>query len=94
MQFNQTLIHELRELAARGVAPSQLILVIGHRLGLEHTNFRLLAIAYFREAFALTLADATRIGAAAAFPNGGRDDALDSELRPIIEGTRHLWAGK
>jgi hypothetical protein len=94
MQFNRNLIHELRELAARGVPPSQLILVIGDRLGLERTNFRLLAIAYFREAFELTLADATRIGAAAVFPNGGRDEALDREVTSIIERTRHLWRDK
>jgi hypothetical protein len=92
MQFDEKLIQELRELADRGTPPSQLVGVVGNRLGVGDINFRLLAIAYFRKAFALPLADATRIGAASIFPDSrGNDHELDTEVTPIIRGTRHLW---
>ena len=92
LRLDASIIQELRELADRGTLPSQLIHVVGHRLGLQYPDFRLLAVAYFREAFALTLADAKMIGASAIFPDGPWNDAeLDREIGPIIRGTRHLW---
>jgi hypothetical protein len=51
-----------------------------------------MAVAYFREAFALSLGDAKEIGASSIFLDGPRTDAkLDKEVAPMIEATRHLW---
>jgi len=95
MDIDIDLVRELRVLAERGVAPSRLLAVIGERLGATNTNFRLIAIAYFREAFGVSLADAARIGAAKIFPGGGRTAAeVDSEMLPLIERARHFWAAR
>ena len=92
MEFDMNLIRELRELAANGVAPSKLVLLIGNRLEIDGADFRLQAIAYFREAFHLSLADAKRIGAASAFPGGNREDGdVDQEVVSVIKNTEHLW---
>jgi hypothetical protein len=92
MQFDASIIQELRDLAGRGTPPSQLVPVAGHRLGLQDQNFRLMAVAYFREAFALGLGEAKVIGASSIFPDGPWTDAqLDKEVAPMIEETRHLW---
>jgi hypothetical protein len=90
MDLDTNVIQELRQLAMAGTPPSQLLATLGRRLGLQDTNFRLLAIAYFREAFDLSLADAKGIGAASIFPGGGRGDAeLDNEMAPIIRAAAH-----
>jgi hypothetical protein len=92
MQLDPNVVRELRELADSGTPPSKLVSIIGSRLGPRDTNFRLLAIAYFREAFALPLADASLVGAASVFPEGPWSDAqLDSQIAPIIQRNRHLW---
>jgi hypothetical protein len=95
MNLNKDLIQELREMAGCAIPPSQLILHIGDRLGVRDTNFRLLAIAYFREAFALSLHDATNIGASSIFPDGARhDNELNEKVIPMIQQTKHLWGAQ
>jgi hypothetical protein len=94
LDLDANIVQELRTLASRGTPPSELVSILGRRLGLENTNFRLLAIAYFREAFFLTLADAKQIGAASIFPDGERDDSeLDREIESIMRGTMERWKG-
>ena len=95
MDLDKSLIQELRELAGRAIPPSTLILHIGNRLGMRDTNFRLPAIAYFREAFGLSLHDATNIGASCIFPDGARDDdELNEKLIPMIQQTKPLWGAQ
>lgn len=93
MDLDHKIIEELRELAERGRSPCELAVLIGQRLGLEGTNYRLQAIAYFREAFRLSMPDAMRIGAAPVFESEQRPALdVDHEIRPIIEATRSDWA--
>ena len=92
MKLNANIVRELRERALDGTLPSQLVMLVGRLLNLGHTNFRLLAVAYFPQAFGISLADAKIIGAASIFPGGECNDAdLDRRLVPIIKSTRHLW---
>jgi hypothetical protein len=92
MKLDASIVRELRIRALDGALPSQLVLLVGRRLNLGHTKFRLLAIAYFREAFGISLADAKIIGAASIFPGGQCDDAdLNRIIEPIIKSTRPFW---
>ena len=92
MEINARLVLELRSLAASGAEASELLAVIRDRLGLADENFRLIAIAYFREAFYLSLADASMVGAANIFPDGGRTaKQVDTQMHSIIERTRSVW---
>lgn len=92
MVLDGSLVQELRHAASHGATPSKLILLVGDRLGVQNTNFRLLAAAYFREAFYLSLPEAATIGALSIFPGGALSEGdLDREMTPIIERTRHLW---
>lgn len=92
MDLDGQLVLELRRLAADGVLPSKLIPVIANRLGIDQSACRLQAVAYFREAFQLSMGDAMRIGAAEVFPDGGSDDSsLDQELARTIQSTSRWW---
>jgi hypothetical protein len=91
-ELDPNVVKELREQADSGTPPSKLISIIGDRLGLANTNFRLLAVAYFREAFGLSLADASQVGAASVFPEGSWSDIqLDNTISPLIQQNRDLW---
>lgn len=93
MELDGKVIDELRQLAAHGHPPCELAALIGRRLGLERTNYRIQAIAYFKEAFHLSMADAMRIGAAPVFPGEHRLAVdVDQELEPILDATRGGWA--
>ena len=74
-----------------GSTPYEFLIALGERLGTSGTNFRLRAIAYFREAFQISLADAMGIGAADIFPQGAatRDD-INAQMMPIIEDALHI----
>jgi hypothetical protein len=92
MDLDKGITEELRALATKGAAPSELLGTVGRRLGVQGTNFRLHAIAYFREAFQLSLGDAMRIGAAEVFPDGqASNEEIDREMLPLIQGTAELW---
>jgi hypothetical protein len=81
-----------RAYAADGLVPSRLIHVIANRLGVPEAECRLHAIAYFREAFHLSLGDAMRLGGFQVFSDGGSDDvSLDQDLARIIATTRDSW---
>jgi hypothetical protein len=92
LELDPNVVKELREQADSGTPPSKLIAIVEARLGLENTNFRLLAVAYFREAFGLSLADASQVGAASIFPGGSWSDTqLDTTILPLIQQNRDLW---
>jgi hypothetical protein len=92
LELDPNVVKELREQADSGTPPSKLISIIEVRLGLENTNFRLLAVAYFREAFRLSLADASQVGAASIFPGGSWSDTqLDTTILPLIQRNRDSW---
>lgn len=93
MNFDSNLVRELRRQALLGVGPCSLVALIGRHLNREGENFRLQAIAYFQEAFALPLQDAMRIGAAPLFPGEHRATCdIDDEIQPLLDATAHLWS--
>ncbi|MFZ5890276.1 MAG: hypothetical protein ACOY0T_04335 [Myxococcota bacterium] len=92
MEFNRQLLQEIRKMAAHGAAPSRLLRVIVDRLNMPQAESRLHVVAYFREGFHLSLADAMSVGASCVFPDGNRADGdLDIEMRALIMATQHLW---
>lgn len=50
-----------------------------------------MAIAYFREAFRLSLKQAMIIGAASVFGGQSKAEAIDAELQPLLDATRASW---
>ena len=92
MNLDDALVRELRKAAEAGATASQLVLMIGRHLDALDTNFRLYAIAYMREAFFLSLPEASTVGALAIFPDGHSSAAqIDDEMRPILNATRPRW---
>lgn len=92
MELDRDLIEELRARARRGERPCALARLISQRLGEAGKPHRLQAIAYFQEAFGLSLRDAMGIGAAPAFEPAGRGaDEVDAEMLAILEENRHRW---
>lgn len=85
------LVVRLRELADEGAEVSELLDEIGVGRNAQSEQ-RLLAIAYFREAFSLPVNEAMVIGASNRFTDGSwTDDEVSSRLRPAIERTRKSW---
>jgi len=94
MNFDRHLVDELRALAGAGERPCALAGVVLHRLQLGAGAGRLQVVAYFQEAFALSLQDAMRVGAAPIFPGENRPTSdIDAEMLPLLEATRDLWQG-
>ena len=92
MNLDDALIQELRKAAEAGATASQLVLMVGRHLDALDTNFRLYAIAYMREAFFLSLPEASAVGALALFSDGHSSAAqIDDEMRPILNATRSKW---
>ena len=90
MELDVRIVQELRHLARDGVPSSQILQHLEHRLQQDFS--RLLAVAYLREAFFLSLRDAMTVGASGIFPDGGWADAdLNSEMTRVMHRTRHLW---
>jgi len=95
MSLDIALVRELREAAEAGATASQLVLMVGRHLDAPDTNFRLYAIAYMREAFFLSLPEASTVGALAIFPDGNSTAAqIDDEMSPILNATRAKWASQ
>lgn len=92
MKLDNDLIIHLRQLATSGHGPCELLTILGQWLSIEGTSYRLVAIAYFKEAFGLSLPDAMRIGAAPVFPgeNRSRED-VDAEIGGLMAATRQVW---
>jgi hypothetical protein len=92
MNFDRALVDELRALAAAGERPCALAGVILHRLQLGAGQGRLQVVAYFQEAFSLSLQDAMRIGAAPIFPGENRATSdIDAEMLALLDAARDLW---
>jgi hypothetical protein len=92
MDLDHALVRELRQAAGAGATASQLVLMVGRHLGVLNTNFRLMAIAYMREAFFLSLREASTVGALAIFPDGNSSAAqIDDEMRPVLDATLPKW---
>jgi hypothetical protein len=95
MEFEQSLLEELRDLARKGERPCALVELIGARLGVHGSSYRLQAIAYFQEAFGLPLVEAMRIGAAPVFEESGRSAAdVDAAVGAILAEYRPFWDAK
>ncbi|WP_316187390.1 MULTISPECIES: hypothetical protein [unclassified Bradyrhizobium] len=95
MSLDEALVRELREAAKAGATASQLVLMVGRHLNAVDANFRLYAIAYMREAFFLSLREASPVGALAIFPDGHSSAAqIDDEMRPILDATRPKWVSQ
>jgi len=92
MELDRDLIADLRARARRGERPCALAQPISQRLGEAGKPHRLQAIAYFQEAFRLTLRDAMGISAAPAFePAGSSADEVDAGMGALLEKNRHRW---
>ena len=90
MELDARIVQELRQLARNGAPSSQILQHLEHRLQQDFS--RLLAVAYFREAFFLSLRDAMTVGASGIFPDGrGSAADLNSEMTRLMHSTRHLW---
>jgi hypothetical protein len=90
MELDARIIQALRRLARNGVPSSHILQHLEHRLQQDFS--RLLAVAYFREAFFLSLRDAMTVGASGIFPDGGWTDAdLNREMTQVMHSTRRLW---
>jgi hypothetical protein len=90
MELDVRIVQELRQLARNGVPSSQILQHLEHRL--EQDFSRLLAVAYFRKAFFLSLRDAVTVGASGIFPDGGWTAAdFNSEMTRVMHSTRHSW---
>jgi hypothetical protein len=95
MSLDYVLVQELRKAAEAGATASQLVLMVGRYLDALNTNFRLHAIAYMREAFFLSLPEASTVGALAIFPGGNSSAAqIDDEMKPILNSTRSKWVSQ
>jgi hypothetical protein len=95
MELRNDLIEELRDRARRGDRPCALAELIGRRLDKEGASYRLQAIAYFQEAFGLTLTEAMHIGAAPVFEQTGRSaDDIDAELMEMLNEHRPIWESR
>lgn len=92
MDLDQALVQELRREAAGGATPVELALHVRDRLA-QGDEVRLLAIAYFREAFFLSLQDIVMLGAWHRYSGGSSSDQeLNAEVASVIERTRPKWA--
>jgi hypothetical protein len=94
LEFQRSLVEELRERARMGERPCALAELIGQRLGKKGRDFRIEAIAYFQEAFRLKLTDAKFIGDAPVFEEGRSAEAIDKEMLAILEENRSRWDPK
>ena len=92
MDLDRMLVRELRCKAAGGATPVELALLVRDWLA-QGDEVRLLAIAYFREAFFLALQDVVALGAWQRYSEGSSsDEDINAEIAPMIERTRAKWA--
>ncbi|WP_316166749.1 MULTISPECIES: hypothetical protein [unclassified Bradyrhizobium] len=95
MSLDHALVRELRKAAEAGAPASQLVLMVSRHLDALDTNFRLYAIAYMREAFFLSVREASTVGALSIFPDGNSSaEQIDDEMRPILNATRPRWVSQ
>src|SRR6187399_2522080 len=84
-------IGRMREMAAGGATPYSIL------IELLKTNIddpgprRIMAILYFKEAFGLSLGDASVVGAADVFGERLSAADFDREIGPLIEGARERY---
>lgn len=78
-------INHLRELAQSNQSVIEMLEYLIDTLSLNH-NSRLIAIAYFKEAFSLNLSDAAQIGAWEFFDGGTwGSNSIEQEIGPLVK---------
>ena len=89
--INSDLVHELREMATKGLPVCDMVTTIISRLGLPQ-DARVHVIAHLRTAFDLGIADLMPIGAWSFFPGGtwSREE-VEQAIMPLIMKNRDKW---